>query len=63
MNKVKDADIELIPPPTKRPKIENTAPTPTTISLSKFLITPHKETKNSTIQLISIYFNKHDTVE
>ena len=54
MKKVKDADIELIPPPTKRPKIENTAPTPTTISLSKFLITPHKETKNSTIQVISI---------
>jgi hypothetical protein len=50
--KIQQEDLDFgQPPPPKRCRIEESLPTSTTISLSKFLSTPHMKTKSLTIEV------------
>ena len=56
--KVRDADLVITPPTSKRVKLEepSTSNEPSIISLSSFVTTPHSKTKDSFVQVVWIQF-------
>ena len=52
--KVRDADLVITPPTSKRVKLEepSTSNEPSIISLSSFVTTPHSKTKDSFVQVV-----------